>query len=357
MAVRFGADDEHSHDPVRWIEQQIGAAGRGYAATKAEICRSAGFEKVHGTARVTIEVESPQDFTDLLLGTRKSVKALRFEYFSEPFGIRSARPEIDVEDAELFLTPEGKQATLRLTFPDGRVLPTPATFYSAMVPGQPDRLAAWRLKAGCLQTVSGPDGRISANANMRADTIACLGEIALFASLQSTPANMPVALDLEIDEQNIDLGSLTLKEREPLEGWAATASATDVLRAICEQPGRRAPATTLGVLNSAAEKLEVLTALADERTMLIDFASKPGIPKRFSWLLAYAAATVGDMRYGAVVRRPVTRDRRRRGRRSITFGPARLLSTRSRRGAHSTITPCAAPTRSSWSACLEMEKF
>lgn len=325
VTVRFELGDEHSLAPLSWIEEQIGAIRPDYSSVKAEIVRSIGFENGHGVADVTIELESPHDFIDMQLGIKESLKASRFRYSSERFGIRAAKPEIDLENVRMVLTPEGKQGTLRLTLPAGRRLAVPCRLYGAVDPAAPAKLWAWRLTTGWFELVFGPEARIKAHATMKVDEVLPLDEIALFVALQATAADLPIGLAFEIDGLEIGLGALTLDARDSVEEWAAAALATEVLRDVCTVAARSTPDMSLAELNRSAGDLEILSALASERTMLIDFRPEPAIPRRFRWLLAYASAAVGNFRYGAVVRRPIIEDVRRGKRRRITFGSAKIL--------------------------------
>lgn len=327
IPVKFSAGDEQIDQPIAWIGSQIRNIAPDYASAKAEIVRSVGFEKGGGFASITIDAVTPDDFLDLQLGLREHIMASRFQFTSERFGIRARKPDIDVQNVRLLLTPEGRDGILCLEFPAGLRLAVPATLIGAAVAAPETDLFGWRIKSRCFDLIFRPDGRISARATTSIDAKMPLCEIAIFAQLQATPAGEAIRIEMDLDGKNIDLGTLALDAREAPDGWAQLALAATVLQSIADASARPAPETSVGVLNSAFEELEVLSALASERTMMTEFLPEKGVPRRFQWLLAYAQAAVGDTYYAAVVRRPITGDVRRGKRRRITFGTAKLLYT------------------------------
>lgn len=336
VKVDFSHLDEHTEDALAWIEDQIRSVPN-YAATKSAIVGTVGFESGYGVAQVSLELDSPRDFVDLQLGLKSSVHATRFQFHSERFGIRAAHPEIDLEDVEFSFTPEGISGNLRFTFPTGRVVSLDARFYNAVgAEGDKATLNAWRFKTRCFDLVYTSDDRMQARANIRSTDVVPFEEIALFASLQATPASTPIRLDVELKGIEIPLGNLTLDEKVSVSGWENFDLAVDALRDVCVAAAKPPPELSIKDLNRAASDLSLLSSLASERTMLLDFMPNPGIPQEFKWFLAYALATVGDYTFGSVVRRPITDDERDGDRRRIFFGPAKLLS--SYVGARGTVT-------------------
>lgn len=321
VSIRFEETDEKVTDLLEWMKAQISEVKTPYAATKDEIVRTIGFGPSWGVGEATLKLQGPNDFLDLQLGLKSSIEATRFVYTTERFGIRAGKPEVDLENVQLSLVPKGRDGLLRVEFPTGNMIAVPATVFSATSAN----LHAWRVKATCLDLIFGPSGRVKARAHLKADHVTSLEELALFAGLQSVRQGAAVFLELEIDSQIIDLGTISMEGQDGARGWQWLALSIDVICAIGALASRRLPDISLGTINRSASELEILSALASERAMRLDFRPKKGIPQQFAGMLAYSVARVGDQYVGAVARRPISADNRIGKRRQITFGNAQLL--------------------------------
>lgn len=321
VSLAFSAEDERGADLLDWIEAQIEAVPRPYASAKQLIVDTVGFEDGYGTARMTFTLEGPDDFLDLQLGLKPEIKASRFVYTSQRFGKRAGRPEIDERDVIVQITPEGRACGMRLEFGDGGSVTVPATLYGAA----DGKLTAFRAASRILDVVFGPRGRVKANASLNSDDRVKLEELCAFAHLLSTTADAGVSLHLDLDGQLFDMGSITMKGPGKGPGWPWMALAMDVMRDIVTNAGRETPELTMAELDAAAGQLNVLSALASERSIRIDFTPDPDMEPRFDGFLAYACAHVGNHVFGAVAHRPARLDRSEGGRRQLTFGASKLV--------------------------------
>jgi len=325
VSVTFEEADDHSSDPLAWIERQIATIAHPYAAAKAVICDTIGFENARGVATITFDGEGPDEFLDLQLGLKPSLRARRFVFTSERFGIQASQPEIDLENVQVFLTPEGTPAIGSFEFSNGRRVSVPATLYSAAAPAADNIVRGMRIQTRCLDLVLSRGDRIQAKATLKMADKVPGNDLRLFANLLATPPQKPIKFELEVGGQTFDLGSMTINEDEDTGGWAHLAFAVEALDGISASVSRPLPEMSVRELNAAAGELAILSALASDRTMYLDFDPDSNAPRTFRWLLAYAVATVGDWRFGAVVRRPITRNARRNKRRQTYFGPGQIL--------------------------------
>lgn len=326
VTVQFDAGDEHTDDALPWIEDQIRSVGPLYAATKLKIADTVGFEKGYGIANVSLELNDPKEFIDFQLGLIPKLKASRFQFHSERFGIRAAHPELDLKDVELTLKPEGTPCTLCFKIPARRRLAVPALLFHAIGPDNDATARAWRVKSRCFDIIFSPKG-MKANASIKFSEHLPMDDVAAFVALQATTSEKPIKAEIEVGEREISLATIAQEEGHSPVNWANLDFAIESLREISTSAAKPAPELSIARLNEAASELHVLSALASDRTMLLKFTPYPDAPHKFRWLLAYSIATVGALRFAAVVCRPITSDKRHAARRSIYFGPAKLLSS------------------------------
>lgn len=338
VSVTFDDSDEHSDDPLAWIENQVAAVAHPYATAKTHLCETIGFENSRGVAKITFEADGPDEFLDLQLGLGMGLRAHRFVFTSERFGILAARPEIDLKDVLVVLTPEGTPAIQRFEFPSGRRIAVSATTYRAAAAAEDGIIHRMRVETRCLDLIFGRLERIQVKARLQVADRVSPSDIRLFANLRATPPGRPIGLELEIDGKTFDIGSITIDDDADTTGWSELAMAMDALDAISASAARTLPDMSIGELNVAADELEILSALASERRMHIDFTPTPAAPKSFKWFLAYSVATVGENCFAAVVRRPVIRSARRKKRRQIYFGPSQILHATWRERTHFDLT-------------------
>ena len=321
ITMVFEETDEQTGGLLAWIEQQIAKITSPYAAEKIRIFETVGFGEARGTAKISLRLDSERDFLDMQLGLKPNVHASRFVYHSERFGISSGQPEVDLRDVLIELTPEGRPAQLRATFPSGLSTLVSATLYNA----ENGDTRAWRIVSQCLDIVYGPNGRVRAKANLNATVEASIEELALFTNLQATAPNAKVFIEVEVNSQLLDLGFIEMQGQDECGGWPWLGLSISVVRQIVAAAGKLMPLAPLSAFNEAAWELEILCALASDRFMRIDFAPELQIPQKFSAMLAYCWAEVGDIVVATVARRAVVDDRCVKGRRRVGFGTSRIL--------------------------------
>lgn len=321
LSVTFNESDERTDNLLGWIEGQIAAVPSPYAAQKTNFYETIGFGESRGTASLTLGLDSQEDYLDLQLGLKPRWHAKRFVFHSERFGISSGQPEVDLRDVHIWLSPEGRSARLRATFPTGASISVAAKLFDAA----DGDARAWRLVTQCFDIVFGPEGRIRAKANVNAATEAGIEELALFANLQATKPEAKVYLDAEVNGRTVDLGYIEMQGQDQSGGWPWLSLSIDVVRQIAVLAGTPLPPTSIGAFNASTWPLEVLCALASERYMCIDFVPERKIPRKFASMLAYAHAEIGDSVVAAVARRPVLLDKKTKGRRQVGFGAPRIL--------------------------------
>lgn len=324
VSLTFGPKDERGSGLLEWIRSEIDAVAEPYAATKRQFVNIVGFEAGRGTARMTLALQNVDELLEVQLGLRPEVEAKRFIYTSERFGIRARRPEIDERDVKLHLMPEGRDCTLRIEMPDGAGVPVPATLYSASSGGT----VAFRVASRPLDITVGPRDRVRAKASLRRDDRARLDEISAFAHLMSSKPESDVALQVNVDGSDLDLGAIRMKGTRQTETWGWIALGTGIARAIATDAGRDPGEFRMGDVQDAAGELQILAALASNRVIRVDFTPEPDAPERFDGFLAYCSATIGDQVFSAVAHRPLTIDEMHNGRRRVMFGPGLTLWSR-----------------------------
>lgn len=332
ITVRFDEVDDRSDDPLTWMKAQIDAVQGSYAAAKGELVRSVGYEDGHGKIVATIELDSHDDIIDLHLGLKESVRCSRFVQTSVRFGIPAAMPSVDIEGGKLFLTPVPREGTLRLRNAAGDQLMVPASLYGADLPGLAPEQRRTRLSAGCLEILLAGNGTAQSKASIMVDDAMPLERILQFVTLCSWEHAGPIAMQLVLGEERLDVGSLELGAPKHEADWTEFADAVRLLDRLCRAEMRDDVRLSISAINKAAGELELLSALASERTMRIEFTPAPNCPPRFDTMLAYTSATIASMTFGVLARRPVVEDAMHGERRRVVLGPAKLLTTLVERG-------------------------
>ena len=328
LTVSFAEDDARA-DPIGWIAEQIDAAGKDYAGAKTAIIDSAGFEKGYGKAVVTFDAEDLDAFVDLQLGLKDGLRFSNFTYISERFGIPAASMEIDGEGGTIHITPNPRRGTMRLSTAAGDELVLPAEIVSARLPGDAERYRT-RITAGCLDLILG-DGKTRADATLDHQTAHTLDEIGHFTTLIGWHDKGEVDVRLNLDGEHLVLPSLSLGT-ERLRGWADIGHGVDVMRRIAKAGLRDDVRLSVEDIHEATMPLGVLSALASDRVLKIEFTPQPGAPAAFTGLLGYAAADVAGWAFLALAYRPVVEDLRKDAWCHLTFGPARVIDARAERG-------------------------
>lgn len=319
--VTFAPEDEQGEALLSWIRAEIEAIAPPYAGAKKFIVDTAGFENGFGIAKVTFSLESSDDFLDLQLGLKPHLNAKRFVYTSERFGIRASKPEIDEENIQIFLKPEGRPCSLRLEFPSGGSVTVPATLFQA----GDDSNFALRVASRAIDVTLGPRGRVRAHARLLRTDRAKLEELCAFFHLRATKPGAEVTIHLSVNGQVFDLGAITMKGPAQGDSWPWIALGMDVMRAIASDSGHPLGELTMGEIQDASGDLEILSALATDRVIRVDFTPEPDVPAKFDGFLAYSNTMIGGQVFSAVAYRPIGLDEMDGERRRAIFGPAKLL--------------------------------
>lgn len=322
VTLKFDAADERGEDVLNWMQAQIREVGRDYASVKAKIVDTIGFEKSRGTVTLQMALDEPNDLIDIQLGLKPNIQATRFTFVSERFGLAAGRPEIDLSDVAIVMTPEGKDVTLRLQFPKDVSLALPAKVFHA----EHDDKSAMRIITRCFEWVDGPDGRTRVHAKLSTEERMPIAEIALFAHLKAHGEDTAIAMEVEADGRPYALGTLTIDrddERKTAWGWSALAFSS--LLAIEKMLPAPLPEICHSDIYRGERGPHILSAIASERYLRFDFFPKRSTAERFDAFLGYAYTQVGTQMIGVVARRPIVDDRLEGGKRFVGLGPARIL--------------------------------
>jgi len=322
VTLHFTEADDHTSDSVVWIEEQIAAVGTSYSSKKLGIVSSVGFERGYGVANFSLKLENPKDFIDLQLGIKPRLKASRVTVFSERFGIRSIQPEISLEDVELSLQQEGRPVHLRFSLSGERIRVVEAVLLYASGPDGSN--VAWRAKAKCFDVVFSAKS-FTARSKLEYHAELPVDDLNLFAALQCAEPNALIKIEVDLGTNVVSLGDFTKDEPQSGIRWDVVELATSVISRLCSASAKLQPVMSLSQLNRSAADLNVLGALASDRSMLLKFTPSDNVPSKFRYFLSYAIADVAGRRYAALVRRPVVSDRRHGATRRIYFGPATVL--------------------------------
>lgn len=303
-----------------WIAQTI-ARIPSYATAKEGIVRTIGFETTTGTGLVTLPAGGRRDILDQMLGLKSGVRAKRFTFTSERFGVRARQPEIDVTDVLFELIAEGEAGTLAAEFPNGTRHVVSAKVFDASF----DHLHAIRVVTLCLEVVLGPHDETRAHAHLERDATVSASDIALFAELQATSPGDKVSLVAEFGGRTVDLGAIAMTRAQSAERWKFLVAAMRIVRRVAADAERPVPHLSIAEVHDTWQDIMVTIALAGQGPAMIDFDRASEVPAKVGALLAYCDLPLENARIGIVASRPIMLDRIKRRRRQIHFGPANIL--------------------------------
>jgi hypothetical protein len=317
-------------DPLEWMRLAIEAVKPSYAAEKSRTATTVGHEDGFGLMRLNW-AGTAQDTLDLQLGLIESLPISQVKFVPKRFGIEATKPEFEMEEATLFVTPVAKPIRLRLQggspteeiFVDGGL-------YSAELPGDDSTLYRWRVDAGPLDIVGG-SGSYKAKLSLLPEVRRRIVELKLILTMADWRGTGLVGLQLIVENQNVPLGMFKLDPSDDKNRWKEL----------------RSWATALHTVEMVAQSLDSLLSLQDLRnaepwlSRFANFVMCPSIridyqpediddPTRAA--IYYVGCNVGEMCFLAVVERNTKSDEMDGTKRRVTFGPPQLLDAIVRRG-------------------------
>ena len=322
VTLHFDDADERGDEVLDWIRDEIRSVRGVYAAAKAVIVETIGFEKTRGTATFRMAIEGPDDFLDMQLGLKANIQAKRFTFTSERFGIQASAPEVDLSDVEISLTPEGREAILRLQFPKGPSLAVAAKVYGA----EHDGRRAARVATHCFQWIQGPGDHVRINSKLSTADVVPIEELALFTLLKAHPADEPIYISVEMDGRTYELGMMSMDRDDELKkAWGWSALTISSLLEIQKSLPAPLPKLSFSQIDHGERGPSILSAIASDRYLRFDFFTYAGMPKSFAAFLCYGYARVGEQIVSVVARRPIIDDRRKGKKRCVGLGLPRIL--------------------------------
>jgi len=333
FALRMEEMHRHDNDLLEWMRATIEAVKPSYSEEKARIAARVGHEDGFGSMKVTFE-GTAEDLLNLQLGLIDALPIVHARYVSQRFGIEAARPDFEVKEGSFSLEPVGKPGRLRLQggSPTAELF-VDAMLYGAELPIGDGAEHRWRVDAGPLRMLGGGE-KLSAKLGMRGNDRKRLSDLAVFLTLASWQGAGPVGLQLFLEEKSIPLGSLTFDsgdEGEDRPEWHELRNWNDALQAVVRTAQVAEPEISVLDLDAAAALLARFAGFVASPALRMDYEPLGnGDPTRAA--IYYVGCDVGEWCFLAVVERNTRSDEMHGSRRSLTFGPPRLLDAIVRRG-------------------------
>lgn len=314
-------------DPLGTIAERIDSAGAVYIEAKRRIVETAGFEDGHGTANITLQAESAEDFLDLQLGLRDSLEFTRFVSRSTRFGIDSGKAQIDAASGRLFVEPNPRTGVLRLCSSSGEEFFSPAQAMGAALPGDDPSLRKSRIVASCVNLIISGSGKTEAKANLAAGEPVPLATIELFGQLMQWRGTGPVSLTLYSDGRSFDVGSIDLDKDLGVDlGWIEIGKAAGILKKVAATAVVGTIMLSPLEINSARHDIELMTHLVGPGRYRMSFPKQAEFDKPWDSLLSSLSIRVGAWSFGAIAHWPVSEDVEVDGMHQLTFNPSRILA-------------------------------
>jgi hypothetical protein len=320
--LHMKAYDAHDSDLLDWMRGTIEAV-KSYAAEKAEFVKTVGHEDGYGSMTITLE-GGADEMLDLQLGLVDSLRVSRARYFSKRFGIEAPHPEFDVEKVQLYVTPVGQPAKLRLQGGSPTsVLTVDAALYHAELPDGAELQHRWRVDAGPLRIVGG-GGKQSAKLSMRFDERKLLGDLELFLRMATWRGAGPVALHLFIKHNRVPMGALTLDPGDDDPNWSALLISAQTLQLLVAAAHAGPPEISILELDDAEPYLARFVGFVASSAIRVEYvpASAESPPRAAVY---YVGCNVGEWCFLAVIERATRSSNLDSGRQRIDFGPPQLL--------------------------------
>jgi hypothetical protein len=317
-------------DLLAWMRETIESVTPSYGAEKTRIATTVGHEDGFGLMDVSLEGNAA-DLLDLHLGLIDSLPIRRASYVPQRFGIAAAKPELELENAQMHIEPVSKPVRLRLQGGSPtRELVVDAKLYNALLPAGAEPRHRWRVDAGPLRIVGG-SGSYQARLTTSYDRRLPLSGLRLFTTLAAWSRAGAVGLQLFLDDQRIPLGTLTFEEDEASETRFKLKEWTDALSAVAQASQATEPAISLAEIRQAAPFLSRFAAFVGSASIRMDYEPE-GIDDPTRAAVYFVACDVGEFCFLVVIERNTRSDEMIGSRRSLTFGEPKILDAISCRG-------------------------
>ena len=309
--------------PLDWMRDVVEDMQPSYAEEKSRILNTVGYEDGLGTMNMTLG-GTAQDLLDLQLGLIESLPVSQASYVPQRFGIVAPKPELELEEATLFVTPVANFARLRLQggSPTEELFNN-ASFYSADLPGEDKTLHRWRIDSGPLRIVGGCGTR-SAEISMPFDARHPLADLKLYLTLADWRGVGPIGLQLYFNEMRIPLGVLTITSSSSDFSWKDMRTWTTALEAVANRALSTDAEISMQDLWRAQQRLSRFAGFVLSPSIRIDYEPE-GVSHPTRAAIYYVACDVGEFCFLAVVERNTTSDKIDGLQRILTFGSPQLL--------------------------------
>jgi hypothetical protein len=329
VEIRMYEDDKHSN-PLDWMKNTIADVKPSYVEEKLKIVNTVGHEDGYGSMTMSI-VGTSDDFLNLQLGITDSLPVARAKYVPQRFGIEAARPEFEIEDAELFVTPVSKPVVLRLQCGNPtEVLTVNANLYGAEIPTSYSKLTKLRLVAGPLNVIMS-NGVAEVKLNLNGRSRLKLAELKVFLTLRNWNGSGAIGLQLIFDDQCLSFGSLEFDKPHETMDWQPFIASTTALDIVVQVAHSSEPEISILDLYNAGPWLQRFAVFVTSPVFRIVY-DPIEIYDPVRAILYYAGCDVGEFCFLAVIERNTQSDEMNGAKRHLTFGPPLLLEAIVRKG-------------------------
>ncbi len=307
ITINFEDSDLHTDDLIDWMRNGIASVTPEYSDAKKRIYETVGYADGYGTGKLTFVVDDANQIFDEFLGLGSGIPVSRFTYTPARFGLSDNRPQIDVTEGRVEITPtaagdcelrmRGSQSNLSISLP-GKI-------YTLGMPWLPFEEQRFRVSATGFEIVWVNNGDSNFTARLDFTARVSLSGIARFASVITWLGQGPVDVQVWVKGHRMVGGVLNADPGDRRYDWRKVLDIIDTLKAL--NPNTDTPELCVSVadIDAAARDLYLMHEVASAPSVQLEFLPLPDVSSDFDSVLYYSGAEVGNLTAYALVERKV----------------------------------------------------
>ncbi|MDB5583412.1 MAG: hypothetical protein JWR80_8588 [Bradyrhizobium sp.] len=326
LSFTMGEADLHTDDLVGWIERQIRDHGPDYAAVKATLRRTLGFDGPVFSAEIEFDADATVEaIVDHQLGLTPTigVRAIRFNQRRFDIQLPMPMPQGEIAYARMTANPAAR-SIVQLRGPDGRQFSLEGDLIVPAIRDLPDALQKVRIRTDLLDIVWAPAGTASITASINIADRKAPGEIEKMAWVMVWSGEGPIDVKVSVEDDRMLGATAQLATQPDGDLWRLVAERAGTLATLAAH--RKVPPLVSVADIDRAEWLGLLDLFVGGQTMQANAPFPSGeAPPIVDRALTFGLAPVGDWIFGAIMNWTIASQEVANGRWAIDFADPQLL--------------------------------
>lgn len=324
------SDDERSEDDLlSWIQRTVREVGPDYAAAKAALHTTLGFDgpRFGGILQLG-PLSSADELIDHQLGLTDSVPLVKFTMHDRRFGIEMPLPfpEFEKATAHLRANPVDTCA-VRIRGPDGFEFELDGDLIFASLPGLPAERAKARIRTPVLDIVWAFSGQSSFNIHINTADRRSPVELEQACRLLGWGGQGPVDVQVSVNDERLMGAELLVNAAPDQPGYARLMHLMEPLVRVSRHLKSKVPAISIEEVDES-NKLELFYSFIMGTEMQANTVAPAGeAVSDVDHAIGFGVVAVGAWLFAALASWPIVEQERSEDRWSIKFGAPTFLQS------------------------------